>query len=145
VGTLLAVAFGVPDPARTVHLGPIEFRYGNAPHFDLGLLEMLFTCVLAAMFALTWRKKLPTGSYIAAVALAYAPVRFAMDFLRLRDGETSDPRYGNLTPAQWACIALFVFGLVVGYLVQRTGRLGPAWWTHVGFNATTVVVLVAGR
>jgi membrane protease YdiL (CAAX protease family) len=41
--------------------------------------------------------------------------------------------------------ALFVFGLVVGYLVQRTGRLGPAWWTHVGFNATTVVVLVAGR
>jgi membrane protease YdiL (CAAX protease family) len=41
--------------------------------------------------------------------------------------------------------ALFVFGLVVGYLVQRTGRLGPAWWTHVGFNATTVVVLVATR
>jgi len=49
----LAVAFGTPDPTKTVHLGPIELRYGNAPHFDLGLLEMLFTCIIALMFALT--------------------------------------------------------------------------------------------
>jgi phosphatidylglycerol---prolipoprotein diacylglyceryl transferase len=124
VGTFLAVAFGTPDPARTVHLGPIEFRYGNAPHFDLGLLEMLFTCIIAGLFALTWRKKLPTGSYIAAVALAYAPVRFAMDFLRLRDGESSDPRYGQLTPAQWQCIALFVFGLVMVAVIRRNIRNG---------------------
>jgi membrane protease YdiL (CAAX protease family) len=41
--------------------------------------------------------------------------------------------------------ALFVFGLVAGYLVQRTGRLGLAWFTHVGFNATTIVILVLDR
>jgi phosphatidylglycerol:prolipoprotein diacylglycerol transferase len=123
-GTLLAVAFGVPDPSRTVHLGPIEFRYGNAPHFDLGLLEMLFTCIIAGFFALTWRKKLPTGSYIAAVALAYSPVRFVMDFLRLREGESSDPRYGQLTPAQWACIALFTFGLVMVAVIRRNIQAG---------------------
>jgi membrane protease YdiL (CAAX protease family) len=41
--------------------------------------------------------------------------------------------------------ALIVFGVVAGYLVQRTGRLGPAWWAHVGFNATTVVILVLDR
>jgi membrane protease YdiL (CAAX protease family) len=41
--------------------------------------------------------------------------------------------------------ALFVFGLVAGYLAIRTGRLGLPWWTHVGFNATTMVILIAGR
>lgn len=123
-GTLLAVAFGTPDPARTVHFGSIELRYGNAPHFDLGLLEMLFTCIVAAMFALTWRRKLPTGSYIAAVSLAYAPVRFAMDFLRAREGGTSDLRYGELTPAQWACVGLFALGLAMVVVIRRNSRRG---------------------
>lgn len=38
---------------------------------------------------------------------------------------------------------LFVFGLVAALLFQRTGRLGTATWAHVGFNATTVVMLLA--
>lgn len=121
---LLAVAFGTPDPARTIHLGQIELRYGNAPHFDLGLLEMMFTVVLAAMFALTWRRKLPTGTYIAAVALAYAPVRFAMDFLRVKDVENADPRYGNFTPAQWACIALFLLGVFMVFFIRKLRARG---------------------
>lgn len=125
-GHFLAVAFGNADPARTIHLGSIELRYGNSPHFDLGLLEMMFTVVLAALLALTWRRKLTTGSYIAAVALAYAPVRFAMDFLRVRDMDNAnaDPRYGSFTPAQWACIALFVFGLVIVWKVMDLKRRG---------------------
>jgi phosphatidylglycerol:prolipoprotein diacylglycerol transferase len=125
---LLAVAFGPPDPSRTIRLGTadwaIELRYGDAPQFDLGLLEMMFTVVLATLLALTWRRKLTTGSYIAAVALAYAPVRFAMDFLRVRDVEAGDPRYGALTPAQWACIALFVLGLVMVRKVVELRRSG---------------------
>lgn len=36
---------------------------------------------------------------------------------------------------------LFVFGLIAGALALRTGRLGPAVWAHVGFNATAVVAL----
>ncbi|MBX3227210.1 MAG: prolipoprotein diacylglyceryl transferase [Labilithrix sp.] len=122
--TLLAVAFGPSDPTKTIHLGPIELRHGSTPHFDLGLLEMMFTVVLATMLALTWRRKLTTGSYIAAVALAYAPVRFAMDFLRVRDMENADPRYGGITPAQWACIALFLFGLVMVRKIMQLRRTG---------------------
>lgn len=38
-------------------------------------------------------------------------------------------------------LGLFVFGLVLGALAQLYGRLGPALWAHVGFNATTVVAL----
>jgi uncharacterized protein len=39
--------------------------------------------------------------------------------------------------------ALLVFGLVSGGLAMRTGRLGPSIWTHVGFNLTSVLVLLA--
>jgi membrane protease YdiL (CAAX protease family) len=38
-------------------------------------------------------------------------------------------------------LPLLVVGLVCGVLAQRAGRLGPAIWTHVGFNLVTVVVL----
>ncbi len=40
--------------------------------------------------------------------------------------------------------ALFLFGLVLGWLVHRTGRLGPAVWAHLAFNVTAAVVLVWG-
>lgn len=38
--------------------------------------------------------------------------------------------------------ALVLVGVVTAGFVQATDRLGPAIWTHVGFNATTVVVLL---
>lgn len=120
-GTLLAVAF--PDRNTILSLQKvtsIQLVHGNYPQFDLGLLELMFTVILATMLALTWSKKLPTGTYVAVTALAYAPVRFAMDFLRVRDVDQADPRYGAFTPAQWMCIALFVFGLV---MVRRVRQL----------------------
>ncbi len=40
--------------------------------------------------------------------------------------------------------ALFLFGLVLGWLVHVTGRLGPAVWAHLAFNVTAAVVLVWG-
>lgn len=40
--------------------------------------------------------------------------------------------------------ALAAFGLVLSVLTHRSGRLGPAIWAHVGFNATTVVALLLG-
>ncbi|MCL2725794.1 MAG: prolipoprotein diacylglyceryl transferase [Polyangiaceae bacterium] len=114
--TLLAVAYGHPNRVTkllTIGKDAIELRWGNAPQFDLGLLELMFTIVLAGLIALTWRRKLTAGTYVAVTSLAYAPVRFAMDFLRVRDIDQADPRYGGLTPAQWACVALFLFGLVI--------------------------------
>lgn len=41
--------------------------------------------------------------------------------------------------------ALVAFGMVLSYLAHRSGRLGMSVWAHVGFNATTVVVLLAVR
>lgn len=39
--------------------------------------------------------------------------------------------------------ALAAFGLVLGLIAHRTGRLGMNIWAHVGFNATTVVILLS--
>jgi membrane protease YdiL (CAAX protease family) len=38
-------------------------------------------------------------------------------------------------------VGLFVIGLVLSYMAVRTGRLGLSIFTHVGFNATSVVLL----
>jgi len=39
--------------------------------------------------------------------------------------------------------ALMMFGVIAALAVNRTGRLGTSIWIHVGFNLTTVVVLLA--
>ena len=46
----------------------------------------------------------------------------------------------HLQPLQFP--ALVLFGLVAGWLVTRSDRLGPAIWAHVGFNAVAVVSLL---
>ncbi len=38
--------------------------------------------------------------------------------------------------------ALLMFGMIVGAVFKYFGRLGPAIFTHMGFNAVTVVALV---
>jgi phosphatidylglycerol:prolipoprotein diacylglycerol transferase len=41
-------------------------------------------------------------------------VRFVLDFFRETEGDSplsGDPRYGGLTPAQWACFGLLALGL----------------------------------
>jgi phosphatidylglycerol:prolipoprotein diacylglycerol transferase len=94
----------------------LELWHGNAPRFDLGLLEWFFTVVLATAIVLTWHKKLPSGANIVLIAFTYSPVRFVMDFLRITDNERpgeADIRYGQLTFAQYMCIALFAFGVAL--------------------------------
>lgn len=39
--------------------------------------------------------------------------------------------------------ALAAFGLVLSVIAHRTGRLGMNIWAHVGFNATTVAILLS--
>jgi phosphatidylglycerol:prolipoprotein diacylglycerol transferase len=124
--TLLAVARPTsPHDGPITRIGFIEFFHGHDPRFDLGLLELMFTVILAACFALTWRRRLPVGTYVIVAALAYAPVRFAMDFLRLPENEGGDTRYSGLTPAQYGCILLFVYGLgMIAYVRHLHARDG---------------------
>ena len=100
-------------------LGPINLVHGTVSRYDLGLLELMFAVILSFFVVLTWRYKVKTGTYVVVTALSYAPVRFVLDFFRRDDGPNSETRYGALTPAQFYCIALFVFGLVMLFVVIR--------------------------
>jgi len=107
--------------------------------FDLGLIEMVLTIPLAVSFAFLWKAKpRPFGFYAGWQCVLYAPVRFVLDFFRVEEGagHEGDPRYGGLTPAQWAC-----FGLVaLGFYVLRLSKQhpAPATWAEVAPSSDEV-------
>jgi len=130
-GALTDSILGVGYPYASPHQHPagasFKLIYGQFHRFDLGLLEMLFTVVVAIAFALTWRKRLPTGSYIVAAAFSYGPVRFVMDYYRLPEAatdENADLRYGSLTFAQWSCLALVAFGIYMITVIRKNAAAG---------------------
>jgi phosphatidylglycerol:prolipoprotein diacylglycerol transferase len=88
-------------------------HYPDGVRHDLGLYEALFALAVTALFALLARRPRRAGTYTAILALAYAPVRFALDFLRADDLADADARYLGLTPAQYGCVLVFVAGLLV--------------------------------
>ncbi|AUX21640.1 diacylglyceryl transferase [Sorangium cellulosum] len=100
---------------------------GIIGRYDLGLYECVLTIPLAIAFAVLWRRNpyRPLGFYTGVMCTAYAPVRFGLDFLRERQGTVlgGDPRYGGLTPAQWACIGLLALGL---YFLRMAARGEPS-------------------
>ena len=89
--------------------------HGYIGRFDLGLIEMVLTIPLAIAFWILWRRKplRPNGFYTGIMCAAYAPVRFVLDFFRESESDLlgGDPRYGGLTPAQWACFGLLGVGI----------------------------------
>jgi len=71
------------------------------------------------------------------------------------------PIFGRRLRARWAILAsaaffaathfqllqfpaLLVFGVILGVLTVRTGRLGPAIWAHLGFNVVAAASLLFG-
>lgn len=99
-------------------------QYPDGGRLDLGLYEMLLTIPLAIAFLILRRKPRPWGFYLAVMSVAYAPTRFALDFLRARDVQVPDERYAGLTPAQWACFGLLALGIVLFWrTMRRAGTL----------------------
>ena len=99
--------FSVHDHPGLETTFPLGVPMGGVVRHDLGLYELLYTVVLFAVVRLGTRVRRPDGWVVAVAATSYAPVRFALDFLRVRDAT-----YAGLTPAQWACIPLLAIGLV---------------------------------
>jgi phosphatidylglycerol:prolipoprotein diacylglycerol transferase len=116
-GTFLSVAYpGYDGEGKITRYGAIEIIWGSAPRWDLGLLELLFTLILSAAILASWSRRLKLGTYTSLVCLSYAPVRFVMDFYR----ESAELRHGGLTFAQWATVALFVFGIGMAVYTVRS-------------------------
>ncbi len=99
----------------------VDFPVGSAagvvgPHHDLGLYEFTFLLVLLAVAALVLRRPKRPGWLVGFLAVSYSIPRFLVDFLRR---PSSDPRYFDLTPAQWSTLAMFVAGLAVLVTIYR--------------------------
>ena len=91
----------------------------NATH-DMGLYEAFFSLVMFFVLRGLDRRAWVPGVQVLLLGAAYAPVRFAMDFLR---PESTDGRLWGLTPGQYWSVLLG--GLAVWYLVQRMRSSEP--------------------
>jgi phosphatidylglycerol:prolipoprotein diacylglycerol transferase len=85
--------------------------YPSGGRLDLGLIEAVAIVPLAVAVLVLRRSQRPPGYFVALMCIYYAPLRFALDFLRARDLASSDTRYAGLTPAQWAAVVLVGIGL----------------------------------
>jgi len=94
--------------------------------FDLGLYEMVFAFIIAIVCITLARQHRPPGFFLGFTMIAYAPVRFAMDFLREDPMQMTgaDARYLLLTPAQWGCIAMGVGGFVFLWRAASSDEVG---------------------
>lgn len=97
----------------------LAVQFPGGPRWDLGLLEALWTMVIAATFWVTGRRDRPPGFFLALWCLMYAPARFGLDFLRNTDLERADVRWAGLTPAQWGSFLMVGAGL---WLLARLRR-----------------------
>jgi phosphatidylglycerol---prolipoprotein diacylglyceryl transferase len=98
----------------------LAVAYPGGGRFDLGFMEMALTIPLALAFLSLMKKPRPPGFFIGVMCICYAPVRFALDFLRATDVPGADPRYAGFTPAQWACMLLLGAGI---FFVRRAAVL----------------------
>ncbi len=83
----------------------LAVRYPDGARYDLGLLLGVFDFLLFGALLFLARKPRPAGWTLVVFLLAYAPVRFGLDFLR-----AVDVRYAGLTPGQYGSILLFIIG-----------------------------------
>jgi phosphatidylglycerol:prolipoprotein diacylglycerol transferase len=93
--------------------------YGG-PRHDLGLYDALWLFGIALVITWLWRNRRMTGRLLPLAALLYAPGRFVFDSLRATDLSYVDARYLGLTPAQYFCMFLVVYG--VFFLVRGHRR-----------------------
>lgn len=98
-----------PGTATDFMLG-IEYPDGVTRH-DHGLYLSINGLLLAIVFFVLSRKKMPVGTYIGIFTIWYGMIRFYLDFYR-----AIDVRYLGLTPAQYFSLLLAAFGVVYTFL-----------------------------
>jgi phosphatidylglycerol:prolipoprotein diacylglycerol transferase len=109
-------------PAVTSYAQQVSMDYpGVLAVHDMGFYEAIYAALLFTTYLVLERKKRFDGLYALILVYTYAPLRFAMDFLR---PEVDNVRYSGLTPAQWGCIGfLVVVTAVLAY--YRKNLQGP--------------------
>lgn len=127
-----AVAFGLPVGFAVGRIGcflihdhpgtAIDFALGvqypdGVVRHDLGLYEVLNGVLLAALFAVMARKRVPVGWFLAVFAMEYGMFRVLTDGLR-----AVDSRYAGVTPGQYLGGVLVVVGVALAVWITRGTR-----------------------
>ena len=100
---------------------------GGARH-DLGMYDALYLFTLTGLLWALRRSDAMRGKLLPLLSLLYACGRFFFDTLRATDLSYVDARYLGLTPAQYGCMALVLFGLygLVAWKQPAPGSRGAA-------------------
>lgn len=109
-------------------------NYPGGKRHDLGLYEALFAIGISTLFWIAQYSKPRLGFFVSMLALTYGPVRFILDFLRIKEKDVllpySEPdiRYAGLfTPAQVSSVFIFVVGIIlILYSYRRVKDNGEA-------------------
>jgi phosphatidylglycerol:prolipoprotein diacylglycerol transferase len=109
---------------------PLAFAYPDGARWDLGFLEMLFSVLISIGLYFLWKKPRTPGFYVAYACMTYAPIRFALDYLRAEADDGGDARYASLTPGQWAAIAMFATGAYFAWRINQPSNGAPALATE---------------
>jgi len=102
---------------------------------NLGFYELIWAVLMSGVFF--WQRNKPhwAGWYLTVFVLAYMPIRFAWDFLRV-----ADKTYLGLTPGQFAAIALFGAGIWMFRARRATAEvLVPDGKVHIHADGTPAV------
>jgi phosphatidylglycerol:prolipoprotein diacylglycerol transferase len=87
--------------------------------YDMGFFEVVVAGILATFYFIADRFRPRIGFFVAAIATYYGPVRFFLDYLRVKNVQGADPRYFGLTPAQYSAIAVLAVGIYLCVIVAR--------------------------
>ena len=96
-----------------------NYNEQGLPRHDLGLYEVIWSAVMIPLVLYLDRKPRPWGFFMALVPILYAPVRFALDFLREDAQHGGDVRYLGLTPGHYYAVAMLLVGIAVAVRVKR--------------------------
>jgi phosphatidylglycerol:prolipoprotein diacylglycerol transferase len=96
-----------------LHTDAAVIRAHNLAMYELAYLIPFCAVIMWLAFS---RRPRPAGLLAALIGVGYAPVRFALDGLRLG---TSDPRHLGLTFAQWGSAAALLGAGTVALVLWR--------------------------
>jgi len=102
-GVPTELPIGVDFPNRVVAWLGLHGAGGTVRLHDCGLEELVALLPLGAIAWTLWRRRLRPGVVAVVIALGYAALRFALDFLRL---PATEPSHAGLTAGQWASVAM---------------------------------------
>jgi phosphatidylglycerol:prolipoprotein diacylglycerol transferase len=114
--------FAVHDHIGKPTSFPLAVAFPGGARHDLGLYDALVLFSISGLLFFLSRRDILTGRLLPLLALLYGTARFFLDFLRADDLSYVDARYAGLTPAQYACIGLVLYGLV---MLARRPQVAP--------------------